>query len=136
MEVQKQWEETFGIRIRRNEESWNTFSHHLDNRLIHVGSCYRHPFYNDPMYYFQIFCEKTNVHNAFGWQSERFNEAINLARTFPQERSYLKQAELELLEQMPVIPIHRVTYHYITRSDVQGIYFCHSGDVDFKWIWI
>lgn len=134
-EVQRQWQEVFGIQIRRVEETWNTFSHQLDNRLIHFGSCYRHPFYKHPMYFFQIFYETTNIHNAFGWHSEKFNYWIDQARAFPQETSHLKHAELELLEQMPVIPIHGVTYHYLARSDVQGIYFCQSGDVDFRWIY-
>ena len=134
MEVQRQWQDMFGIQIRRVEETWNTFSHQLDNRLIHFGTCYRHPFYKHPMYFFQIFYEATNIHNAFGWHSDKFNYWIDQARAFPEEKSYLKQAELELLEQMPVIPIHGVSYQYLVRSDVQGIYFCQSGDVDFKWI--
>lgn len=134
-EVQRQWQEAFGIEITRVEEPWNTFSHKLDNRLIHFGSCYRHPFYSHPMYFFQIFYEATNIHNAFGWHSETFNSWIDQARNFPQNTYYLKQAELELLEQMPVIPIHGVTYHYLARSTVRGIYFCQSGDVDFRWIY-
>jgi oligopeptide transport system substrate-binding protein len=134
-EVQRQWQEAFGIEIKRVEETWNTFSHQLDNRLIHFGSCYRHPFYAHPMYFLQIFYEATNIHNAFGWHSEKFNDLIDQARNSPQETHYLKQAELELLEQMPVIPIHGVSYHYLARSHVQGIYFCHSGDVDFRWIY-
>ncbi|MFC2049335.1 peptide ABC transporter substrate-binding protein [Chlamydiota bacterium] len=135
IEVQRQWQEVFGIQIRRVEESWNTFSHQLDNRLIHFGSCYRHPFYKHPMYFFQIFYETTNIHNAFGWHSEKFNHFIDQAKAFPQDTSHLKNAELELLEQMPVIPIHGITYHYLARSDVKGIYFCQSGDVDFRWIY-
>ncbi len=134
MEIQRQWQDMFGIQIRRVEETWNSFSHQLDNRLIHFGTCYRHPFYKHSMYFFQIFYEATNIHNAFGWHSDTFNYWIDQARAFPEEKSYLKQAELELLEQMPVIPIHGVSYQYLARSDVQGIYFCQSGDVDFKWI--
>lgn len=134
-EIQRQWQEVFGIRIRCLEESWNTFSHQLDNRLFHFGSCYRHPFYNDPMYFFQIFYEPTNIHNAFGWHSERFNHWINQAQEHPEEKTYLKEAEKELLEQMPVIPLHQVSYLYLARPEVCGIHFCHSGDVDFKWIY-
>ncbi len=135
IEIQEQWQEIFGIQIRRVEETWNTFSHQLDNRLIHFGSCYRHPFYHHPMYFFQIFYETTNIHNAFGWHSEKFNYWIDQARSAPHDLSYLKQAELELLDQMPVIPIHGVSYHYLARSEVKGIHFCQSGDVDFKWIY-
>ena len=134
-EIQRQWQEIFDIKIERVEETWNTFSHQLDNRLIHFGSCYRHPFYNDPMYFFHIFYEATNIHNAFGWQNEHFNHLIKLGRDFPHDPSYLKAAEHVLLEQMPVIPLNQVTYHYLARDDVHGIHFCHSGDVDFRWVY-
>lgn len=134
IEVQKQWQQEFGIQIERIETTWNNFSRQLDNRLFHFGACYRHPFYPDPMYYFNIFYESTNIHNAFGWQSEKFNHFIDLGRKNPEDKSYLRKAEEELLEQMPVIPIHIVSYHYLSREDVNGIYFCHSGDVDFRWI--
>ncbi|HEY4832804.1 MAG TPA: peptide ABC transporter substrate-binding protein, partial [Waddliaceae bacterium] len=136
IEVQRQWQQAFGIKIECIEKSWNTFSQQLDNRLMHFGSCYRHPFYYDPMYFFQIFNDSTNIHNAFGWHSESFNHLIDQARIFPNDKAYLKLAETELLQEMPVIPIHMVTYHYLARSNVQGIHFCHSGDVDFRWIYL
>jgi len=134
-EVQQQWQKSFGINIQKVEETWNTLSHQLDNRLIHFASCYRHPYYFDAMYFFQMFYDARNIHNAFGWHNEKFNNLIDLAQAIPEDRSYLRSAEAELFHQMPVIPIHTVSYHYLARSDVGGIYFCHSGDVDFKWIY-
>jgi oligopeptide transport system substrate-binding protein len=134
IEVQNQWQEKFGFKIERIEKSWNSFSRRLDNRLFYFGTCYRHPFYYDPMYFFQIFHDPNNIHNAFGWHSEHFNSYIHSACACPENKSYLKLAEIELTRQMPVIPIHMVTYHYLARGEVKGIYFCHSGDIDFKWI--
>lgn len=134
-EVQKQWQKTFGIKIDRIEVTWNTFSQQLDNRLFHFGGCHRHPFYNDPMYFYNIFYDPNNIHNAFGWQSERFNHWINQARAHPKEESHLKKAEKELQIEMPVIPIHLVTYYYLALEEVEGIHICHSGDVDFRWIY-
>lgn len=133
IEVQRQWQNSFDIKIQRVEKPWNTFSHQLDNRLIHFGSCYRHPFYDDAMYFFQMFYDSMNIHNAFGWHSETYNQWIDLART-TEEPSFLKLAEQELWHQMPVIPLHMVSYYYLARKEIKGIYFCHSGDVDFKWI--
>lgn len=133
--IQQQWQEKFDIKIQRVEETWNTFTHQLDKRRIHFGSCYRHPFYYDAMYFFQIFCESSNIHNAFGWHSESFNRWIHLASNSSDKNSYLKMAEKELLHQMPVIPIHMVTYNYLARNGLRGIHFSHSGDVDFKWIY-
>lgn len=134
IEVQMQWQEKFGIEIKRVEKPWNTFSHELDNRMFYFGTCYRHPFYYDPMYFLQIFNDPHNIHNAFGWHNERFNYFVTQACEFPDEKTYLKLAEMELIKQMPVIPLHMVTYHYLARDEMQGIRFSHSGDVDFKWI--
>ena len=134
-EIQEQWQEKFGIKIEKIEAPWNTFSQKLDNRLLHFGACYRHPYYHDPMYFFNIFYDSTNIHNAFGWHSEIFNRLINQLRKSPQETTYLKQAEEELQLQMPVIPLHLVSYHYLVREQIEGINICHSGDVDFKWIY-
>jgi oligopeptide transport system substrate-binding protein len=136
--VQKQWLEAFDIKIQRIEETWNTFSHQLDNRHIHLGTCYRHPFYDDAMYFFQMFYDASNIHNAFGWHNANFSRWIDLARlshSFSEERFYLKLAEAELMHQMPVIPLHMVSYHYLARNELKGICFCHSGEVDFKWIY-
>lgn len=135
VEVQSQWQEAFGLKIERIEKSWNTFSQKLDNRLMHLGTCYRHPFYYDPMYFFQLFSDAGNMHNAFGWHSETFNSLISSSQAHPEEKKYLRLAEAELIQQMPVIPIHMVTYHYLAHKKVKGIHFCTSGDIDFRWIY-
>lgn len=136
LEIQKNWEQTFGIQIEREEASWHIFAQQLDRRLFHFGSCYRHPYYHNPMYYLNIFYEPTNIHNPFGWQSESYNDWVDKARQTPSASEYLKNAELELFNQMPVIPIHTISYHYLARKGIEGIQISHSGDVDFRWIYL
>lgn len=133
--IQNEWEQMFNIKVCTAEVTWNTFSHNLDKRDFDFALCCRHPFFNDPMYFFNIFAEPTHMHNACGWKNQKFDEWINLAKISPEREKFLKFAEEEFQHQMPIIPIHRVTYHYLAKEDLKNIHICHSGDVDFKWIY-
>lgn len=133
-----QWKQAFNINVQTAEKSWSALTTIFDKREYHIGGCYRHFFYNDPFYIFNLFKEPTNVHNASGWRHRQFQECVNLANatsSFEERLAYLSQAEQILLEEMPVIPTHHITAQYLTREKLKGIHLCHSGDVDFKWVY-
>jgi oligopeptide transport system substrate-binding protein len=134
--IRKYWHEGLGIRVQSEEMDWNKMSGRLDSRQFQIGGCFRHFFYSDPTYVFNLLNEPSNAHNASGWENARFREIVRKARhatTPKQNAKYMRQAEKILIEEMPVIPIHLITYQYLTRNDLQGIHICNSGDADFKW---
>lgn len=136
--IQKQWEEGFGITVKLVQVEWNTLSSLFDSRHFHIGSCFRHFFYRDPLYIFNLFKEPTNVHNASGWKNEAFRTIVaqaNEASSLNVRQSLLHQAETILIDEMPVIPTHLTTYQFLLNDKLKGISICHSGDVDFKWVY-
>ncbi|NGX61084.1 MAG: Oligopeptide-binding protein OppA [Chlamydiae bacterium] len=133
-EIKRQWEERFQISVLTEEQPWNTFSQNLDKRDFHIASCYRHPFFAHPIYFLNIFTEKSNMHNAAGWEGKVFQEYMQRAKTASHPLHYLKKAEEELLAHMPVIPTHAVQYQHLTKENVSKISLSLSGDADFKWM--
>lgn len=136
--VCSQWQRAFNINVQSVEKSWPALTTIFDKREYHIGGCYRHFFYSDPFYIFNLFKEPTNVHNASGWKHRQFQEFVNLASatsSLAERHACLFQAEKILLEEMPVIPTHHTTAQYLTRDKLKGIHLCHSGDVDFKWVY-
>ncbi len=136
--IREQWEQTFDIRLQTKEMEWNTLSSTFDSRNFQLGICFRHFFYRDPLYIFNLFKEPTNAHNASSWENPLFKTFLDQALycADPAEKVVnLKKAESLLLEEMPVIPVLKTAYQYLCHEQLKGIHLCHSGDVDFKWIY-
>lgn len=51
----------------------------------------------------------------------------------PEKRfNFLRKAEKLLLEEMPIIPLFFLTYHYVEKPYVKGVYRSNRGFIDFK----
>ncbi len=137
--IQQKWEQTFGIQVELNSSEWNTFFSSLGERHYQVGGCIWFSAFNDPTYTLDFFREKEHRYNASGWESKHYQQLLNLADSEPDpsiRSEHLKQAELLLLDEMPVIPLFVVQAKYLKSPRVQGICVNDLGQVDFKWAYV
>ena len=134
--IQQRWEQTFGIQVELTVSEWNTFFANLGQRNYQIGGCVWYSVYNDPMYMLEMFTDKTHRYNTAQWESKHYQELIALAvnETDPTlRREHLKQAELLLLDEMPMIPLYVVRAKYLKSPRVENLLITDLGQADFKW---
>lgn len=94
------------------------------------------PVYADPIDFLTLL--QSNNSNNFGqWKNEAFDQAIMDANVTygnrPEERwETLKQAELMVAEEMPLIPLYQITEAYLINPDVKGLKMGPIGSPYYK----
>lgn len=137
--LQQQWNKAFGVEVHlQNCEGavfYDKISHH-DYQLA-TGSWFAD--FRDPSNFLEIFKSKGNSTNNTQWENERYAELLTLAAKefYPEDRAkLLRNAERQLMEEMPVIPLFYSVFLYVKRPEVQGVYFSDLGYLDFRHAWI
>ena len=135
-----QWEKALDIEIEFEAAEWNVFfSNVFRDHQYQVSGIIFFYLYNDPMYALETFDSRSHFLNASQWENPHYSRLIELANqeSDPIKRNeHLKQAELLLLDEMPVIPLYIANHKYIKNENVQGIYFTELGMIDFKWAYL
>lgn len=134
--VAVQWKKILGINIELSGAEWNSFFDSLGSRQYQIGGCIWFSTFNDPICTLSFFKDRTHRYNAPQWENSRYKELLELADNSTDvivRKEYLREAELILLEEAPVIPVFISHHKYISHDYVKGIYIAPTGLVDFKW---
>lgn len=132
--VQECWQKKLGIEVKLVCSEWNVHSANLRSKNYQIGALHLTTLYQDPMFYFDLFRRKDNFSNYCNWESEVFQEYLTNSEHVVDEEertSYLKAAELYLIDQVPAIPIFTQNFQYLKRKDV-SISLTDLGMYDFK----
>mgnify|MGYP004417260683 CR=1 FL=1 len=134
--VAVQWKKILGIDVDLLGAEWNAFFDSLGSRQYQIGGCIWFSTFNDPICTLSFFKDRTHRYNAPQWENARYKELLDLADNtidLNVRREYLKEAELILLEEAPVIPVFISHHKYVSHDYVKGIYIAPTGLIDFKW---
>lgn len=137
--IQQQWERTFGIQVELTPSEWNVFFASLGERQYQIGGCICFCAFNDPIYTLEFFKDKTHRYNASQWENKHYRQLLELADAEPDPEvrlEHLKQAELLILDEMPIIPLYMVHAKYLKLPKVQGLIVNDFGQADFKWAYV
>lgn len=137
--IQQCWEKTFGIKVHLQNAEWNVFFANLGQRQFQIGGCIWFAAYNDPSYYLEFFKEKNQRYNAPQWENKHYQQLLELADTETDQAirlEHIKQAEMLLLEEMPVIPLYIYNAKYLKSPSIKGLTVSDLGQVDFKWAYV
>lgn len=137
--IQQQWERTFGIQVELTPSEWNVFFASLGERQYQIGGCIWFCAFNDPIYTLEFFKDKTHRYNAPQWENKHYRQLLELADAEPNPEvrlEHLKQAELLILDEMPIIPLYMVHSKYLKLPKVQGLTVNDLGQADFKWAYV
>ncbi len=137
--IQQNWEKTFGIKVELIASEWNVFFSNLGERQFQIGGCIWYCQFHDPVYTLEFFKDKTHRYNSPQWESKHYQQLLDLAdqEADPILRlEHLKQAELLILEEMPVIPLYMVHSKHLKSPKIQGLSVNDLGQVDFKWAYV
>lgn len=138
--IAQQWVKALDIQVEFTSAEWNVYlSNLLRGHQYQIGGLIWFYLYNDPIYALEFFNDLSNLYNAPQWKNPHFLELLDLANKetdLETRREHLKQAELLLLDEMPVIPIYNAHHKYVKDSPVKDLYFSELGMVDFKWAYL
>lgn len=133
---QDQWQRTLGIRV---ELETVTYKAMLADRvsgdfdLIYAGWM---PDYNDPYTYLSYFTS-TNPQNGGKFADARYDELVNTANTFADEKTRLAmyaEAEQILMEQAGIVTLQVRQVPYGTNEKLKNVVrFYLGGDLDFTY---
>jgi oligopeptide transport system substrate-binding protein len=132
--VQECWEKKLGIHVELVCSEWNVHSANLKRKNFQVGALHLTTLYQDPMFYFDLFRNKENFSNYCNWESPIFKEFLlksDHVEDAEERISYLKAAELYLIDQMPAIPLFTQNFQYLKKENV-SISLTDLGIYDFK----
>lgn len=133
--LQERLQNVLGIQVTLQSLEWNVLLQNMVHGQFQIASCMRNAIYEDPLYFLEIFKEKSNSYNYARWEDEEYKNLLTLAISSSDQevrKSYLREAETRLLKSMPVIPIYTETCKYLVKENLEGYYINNSGYVDFK----
>lgn len=132
--VQEQWRKNLGIKSELVCSDWNSHLARLRKKDYHIGTIHLATLYQDPMFYFDLFRDKSVASNYSGWENANYREhleKIDATVDLNKRDQLLQLAERQLLDEMPVIPVFTQTLQYLVRKGV-NIVILDTGVYDFK----
>jgi oligopeptide transport system substrate-binding protein len=129
------WEKNLGIKVELVGSDWNTFFNNLGTRQYQIGGGIHYSVVNDPIYILDFFKDKSHRYNSSQWENPQYKKLLDLAdleTNLDIRKEHLRQAEMILLNEMPVIPVYISNHKYLVKENVKNVYISDSGLVDFK----
>lgn len=133
--VQRTWKEVFGLEVVIEHQEWNQLYRAMQRGEHQVVGMAWYSWFWDPHYILDCFSDKNNQHNGSGWESPHFTQLLEHSYTLNnplERREILKQAEEELVEAMPVIPLYQCSHLYLKKEWLKGVQTSELFDIDFK----
>ena len=134
--LQQQWEEVLGIKVKLQPQEWTTYYDNLCQGHFSVGGLSWHARIRDPIYNLQLFKYADDRLNMSNWEDEAFQRLLTQAereKDVEIRRLLLEQAEEQLMDQMPVIPIYFMTMSYAKSPELKNVTLTDLNEIDFAW---
>lgn len=141
--IQQQWKEVLGVETSLDHVDWKVYLAKIaamDYQISRMGWLED---YNDPLSFLEPFRYNDDGpygnNNNTGWTNPTYSELLEQAENElnPKKRlQYLLKAEAIIMEAMPVIPLYFLTFKYVKKPYVKGVYLNPNGTVDYKWAYI
>lgn len=131
----KQWEDALGIACRLEEYDFNVLFSKMVTGDYQLGMIAWKAWINDPTYTLNTFQFRGNKINFSRWEHPKFQELLEIAKrevVSEKRLELLKQAEIVLIEECPVLPINTVMYTNMHKKRLKDAFLSETGNIDFK----
>ncbi len=133
--LQQQWIKAFGIEVRLEPCESHVYFDRMRQKNYQIGIGSWVGDIKDPINFLEVFKSKENGTNMTRWESADFRELLSASmkvRDRVERLTLLGKAEHLLMENVPVLPLFHVSFNYVKKSDVKGVYFSELGYLDFR----
>ncbi len=134
--IQKQWEEGLGIRVELEAVEPKTYFQRISQKEFQLAAGSWTADFNDPINFLEVFKYKDASTNNTQWESAKYIDLLNrsaLCRDSEERKGLLREAELILMEQMPIIPVFHFALNYLERDGLEDVALSPLGQIDFRW---
>jgi oligopeptide transport system substrate-binding protein len=134
--VQRQWKENLGVDVEPQNQEWGAFLAAQHNRDYWISRSGWIGDYVDPNTFLGMFVTGGDD-NDTNWGNPRYDELIKLAAREPNASKRLRilhDAEVILMDELPVIPIYVQSTKNMVRPYVSGLYGNVLDDHPLKWV--
>lgn len=124
-----------GITVELASVDWSTLQKKFTSGDFQLMQYFWFTWYHDPIYNLGYLKFTDNGINGTGWNDPEYVRLLDLSDATNdslQRNEYLRQAELLVMNQMPVIPVYYLTYKYIKAPHVDGEVLSQVGHMEFK----
>lgn len=132
LEIGRQWEESFGIKVKYEKLPWKIFSDMLSKNSLLVGGVTWHSRYNDPLYQLDLLNQKDLVAE---WQNKHFQELMQkakLEKDHKKREAFILEADHIVMSEMPVIPIVYQKWRFLKNPRLKNVILSANGQMDFR----
>jgi ABC-type oligopeptide transport system substrate-binding subunit len=133
--LQQQWSQIFNIPIKLESLEDKIYYQSLENHEFTVALSQWMVQYSDPMNILERFQSKNLAKNAPGWEEPAYQtllHSILLEKDSQKRTKLIEQAEVFLLEEMPVCPIYHYYYSSMCQPYVKDLLIDILGGVHFE----
>lgn len=139
--IQQQWQEGLGITVELENFDWKVFLGKVNSQDYQIARSSWIIDFIDPVSFLEPYYSKNastyaGCNNETGWEHPYYRSLLDEAeRTLDKEKRFqlLRQAEIFLIEEMPLIPIYHIVFAYLKKPYVHNVYISPMGMLDFKW---
>ncbi len=122
--LQDIWRSQLGLNVTLENFEWKVYidrvrsGDHVIGRMGWIGD------FNDAINFLELYEDKEGGNNFAKWENQEFQDLLESSRTevdADRRKEILKQAEMIMMEEMPVAPLYFYTYSWIKSPDLQGV---------------
>ena len=127
--VQDMWKNNLGIDVQLQSQEWKVFQQTRNNKQFEIARDGWVADYSDPMTFLDML-EKKSGQNNCGYASDKYDALVDAAKAetdTTKRLDLLHQAEDQLLEDMPVIPIYYYTQPVGINKNIKGLRVSNLG---------
>jgi len=123
--VQQYWQQLLGLPVDLRPQDWQVHLSALAHGSYEVG---RHALiarYADPL---DLLCLE--------WEDAPFQRAMEAAQSEVDNQTrnkYLRQAEMRLIDEMPMIPLYHLRYSSLCNPQLKNVFMSDLGQLDLRW---
>ena len=122
--IQAQWQSHLGLRVELNELEWGSYLKNMNTLEYQVSRAGWVADYKDPYAFIGLFAGDSGQNNT-GWKNERYDDLLEKIRNevdVAKRRAMLHDAEVLLMDEMPIIPLYFDMSTGMSRTYVKGLY--------------
>jgi len=136
--IQEMWSKQLGIKVTLTNQEWKVYLQSRDQGNYQIARAGWIADYIDPMTFMDMWMTD-NGNNDTGWSNSRYDTLIRQAQQTgdPQARmKILHDAEMILMNELPIAPIYFYTRPSVMQKWVKGIFYSSTSMIDFSGAYI
>jgi len=138
--IQEMWKTNLGINVELTNQEGGVYSKSINVGDYEIGRAGWNPDYNDAMTYLDIWVNSDLTMYYTGWSNPVYDQLIREAKTgldAAARSKALHDAEVILLDEMPIMPIFFYTNQNLYKPWVKGVLVPTLGSFqEFRWAYV